>query len=201
MLKTNDSEDTLTHNTYSYRSNGLDYTFSLSNGVINEIEEEEIIAEKNLEQITGGDFAEMMAEYISEIGALNIEQYLMTDADGNIVVNTDAFSSEYYVEGSAYAKFNGSSIEIGYDEEDSEENGTYTTRYKMTWSGVNATTVEIPDEVRSLEAEAEWSDYVSYNGVSYRKMTDADGSEYYVVDYNPDGVPIEETINTLPVRQ
>lgn len=128
-------------------------------------------------------------------------QYLMSDADGNIVVNTDAFSSEYYVEGSAYVKFNGSSIEIGYDEEDSDENGTETTSYKITWSGVNATTADIPDEVRALEAEAEWSNYVYYNEVRYTKMTDADGSEYYVVSFASVDVVIEETINTLPVRR
>ena len=71
----------------------------------------------------------------------------------------------------------------------------------MTWSGVNATTVEISDEIRALEAEAEWSNYVYYNEVRYTKMTDADGSEYYVVTSAPADAVIEETINTLPVRR
>ena len=72
----------------------------------------------------------------------------------------------------------------------------------MTWSGVNATTVEISDEIRALEVEAEWSNYVYYNEVRYTKMTDPDGSEYYVVDgFTPTDAVIEETIYTLPVRR
>ena len=66
---------------------------------------------------------------------------------------------------------------------------------------MTATTVEIPDEIKALEAEAEWPGYVNYNGVDYRKETDADGSEYYVVSYAPADAVIEETINTLPVRR
>ena len=195
--KISEYESTSSVNEYAWRSNGVDYLVYTSIESENGVTDEDLSVEKDLEQLEENRYE----GYIYDVGAAVIAQYLMTDADGNIVVNTDAFSLEYYVEGSAYVKFNGSNIEIGYNEEDSDENGTETTSYKITLSGVNATTVEIPDEVRSLEAEAEWSDYVSYNGVSYRKMTDADGSEYYVVDYNPDGVPIEETINTLPVRQ
>ena len=105
-----------------------------------------------------------------------------------------------YVEGGAYVKLNGDSLEIGYEETYSNY-ANWHERVTHIISGVNATTVEIPDEVRALEAEAEWSDYVNYNGVSYSKRTDTDGSEYYVVTYNPDGAVIEETINTLPVRR
>ncbi len=72
----------------------------------------------------------------------------------------------------------------------------------MTWSGVNATTVEISDEIRALKVEAERSNYVYYNEVRYTKMTDPDGSEYYVVDgFTPTDAVIEETIYTLPVRR
>lgn len=126
-------------------------------------------------------------------------QYLMSDTDGNIVINNVNILG--YVEGTGYVRLNGSNIEIGWEEEYSDEDGIRLTKYKMTWSGVNATTVEISDEIRALEVEAEWSDYVNYNGVSYSKRTDADGSEYYVVTSAPADAVIEETINTLPVRR
>ena len=127
-------------------------------------------------------------------------QYLMSDTDGNIVINNVNILG--YVEGTGYVRLNGSNIEIGWEEEYSDEDGIRLTKYKMTWSGVNATTVEISDEIRALEVEAEWSNYVYYNEVRYTKMTAPDGSEYYVVDgFTPTDAVIEETINTLPVRR
>lgn len=129
-----------------------------------------------------------------------IERLLTVDENGNIVVNTDNIFGRY-VEGSAYVRLLGNSLELGYTEDLSDAYSTDVTSYKWTISGVNATTVEIPDEIKALEAEAEWSGYANYNGVSYSKRTDTDGSEYYVVSYAPADAVIEETINTLPVRR
>ena len=63
---------------------------------------------------------------------------------------------------------------------------------------VNATDVPAPEELKELAADAEWADYVSYNGVDYLKAEDEYG-EYYDVFHSGEGVP-EETINGLPVR-
>lgn len=147
--------------------------------------------EKYSEELIGNTYERQVDE---------IERLLMDDENGNIVVNTDNIFGRY-VEGSAYVRLLGNSLELGYTEDLSDAYSTDVTSYKWTISGVNATTVEIPDEIKALEAEAEWPGYVNYNGVDYRKETDADGSEYYVVIYNSDGAPIEETINTLPVRR
>ena len=147
--------------------------------------------EKYSEELIGNTYERQVDE---------IEGLLTADENGNIVVNTDNIFGRY-VEGSAYVRLLGNSLELGYIEDLSDAYSTDVTSYKWTISGVNATTVEIPDEVRALEAEAEWPGYVNYNGVLYSKRTDTDGSEYYVVTSAPADAVIEETINTLPVRR
>ena len=179
-------------NHYEYRSNGIDYSISLSYS-------DGVYADGNIEKSTtqtnGNDY---FVNGYNNLFTL-ITEFLTANDKNEIIVNVpDSYVS--YVEGSAYVKLNGDSLEIGYEETYSDY-ANWHERVTHIISGVNATTVEIPDEVRALESEAEWSDYVNYNGVSYSKRTDADGSEYYVVTYNPDGAPIEETINTLPVRR
>ena len=67
------------------------------------------------------------------------------------------------------------------------------------WSKVNATDVVIPEEVKALAYDADWADYVHYNGVSYQKEEDATGEYYYVTSVQEGAAP-EETINGLPVR-
>lgn len=180
--------------TYEYRSSGFDYAIDA------ECDENGMIyaegAEKSLETIRQNYYANVRNNIIADI----IESLLTSDADGNVTVDINAIEDEYfsYVENTAYVNLNGKSIEFGYtvrfDDSVSQE-----VSYLI--SGVNTTTVEIPDEVRALEAEAEWSDYVNYNGVTYRKTIDADGSAYYVVTSAPADAVIEETINTLPVRR
>ncbi len=50
-------------------------------------------------------------------------------------------------------------------------------------------------------AEAEWSLWVNYKGVTYRKEIDENGQEYYYVHEKDDESAVPETtINTLPVR-
>lgn len=92
------------------------------------------------------------------MGAGKLADCLTTDEDGNIVIDV-AKMDEGYVQGSGYVKLNGNSIEIGYDcDYSDEENGVDRGSLTLIWSGVNATTVDIPAEVRALEAEAEWAD-------------------------------------------
>ena len=141
---------------------------------------------------------DMYAENLYACGAGNFSGMVTEDANGDLV--TVGMSGES-IEG-AYVKLNGSSIEIGWEEEYSDENYDTKGTYRFVWSGVNATTVEIPAEVRAVEAEAEWSSDVNYNGVRYKKATDADGNEYYyVVSGVGEGAVPEKTINTLPVRE
>ena len=142
------------------------------------------------------DVARMMGIYF-------ISGLVAEDESGNIVVMIDNINSDI-IEGTAYVRLNGSSIEIGWEENIYDEEGGYDSRatVKYTWSGVNATTIDIPADVRALEADAEWEDYVDYNEVEYRKVTDADGNEYYeVYRVFEEGAVPEETINGLPVRE
>ena len=125
-------------------------------------------------------------------------------ADGKISFDHESAENnaiDGYVKGSGYVRLNGSSIEIGWEGEHSDEYGSYRYSCKYSWSGVNAK-VEIPADARALEAQAEWASYVTYNGVEYKKETDADGNEYYyVVSGVGEGAVPEKTINTLPVRE
>ena len=124
-------------------------------------------------------------------------------ADGKISFDHESAENnaiDGYVKGGGYVRLNGSSIEIGWEGEHSDEYGSYRYSCKYSWSGVNAE-VEIPADARALEAQAEWASYVTYNGVEYKKETDADGKEYYYVSYAEEGAVIEKTINTLPVKE
>ena len=180
-------------NHYEYRSNGIDYSIRLSysDGVYADGD-----VEKSTTQTNGDDY------FVNGYNNLltSITEFLTANDKNEIIVNVpDSYVN--YVEGSAYVKLNGDSLEIGYEETYSNY-AIWHERVTHIISGVNATTVEVPDEVRALESEAEWSDYVNYNGVLYSKRTDTDGSEYYVVDgFTSTDAPIEETINTLPVRR
>lgn len=184
-------EDSYSWKEYYYRSNGVDYRIGINedeSGTSND-------AKKDLEQIDPNTYVDTL----NAIGAEMFGEYITTDAEGNIVVDTA--DMEDYIDGSAYVKLNGRSIELGYSESYAGEDGIGTETYKMIWSNINDTTVDIPDDIKALEASAEWSDYVSYNGVSYQKDIDADGNEYYYVDnIEPGSVP-EKTINTLPVKE
>lgn len=185
-------EESYSWKEYYYRSNGVDYSIGIDNDESGTTKD----AQKDLEQLDPSMYADMM----NDIGAKMFAIYITTDAEGNLVVDTA--DMENYIDGTAYVKFNGSSIEIGYSQVDSNENSADRTNYKIIWSGVNSTTVDISDDVKALEASAEWSKYVDYNGVSYQKDTDADGNEYYyVINISEPGSVPEKTINTLPVKE
>ena len=185
---------------YKYCADGITYS------VDSYIYEGDLImdeASKDLEYLNPLSFDYLLGEgmTIREI----IEAYLTTDEEGNIVLadNIVGDNNDYgdYLEGSGYVKFAGSSIEIGWSYEDPDDLGDAIEKQKFSISGVNTTTVEIPDEVRALEAEAEWSLWVDYKGVTYRKEIDENGQEYYYVHEKDDESTVPETtINTLPVR-
>ena len=118
-----------------------------------------------------------------------------TDPNGILMVTEDTL-----IEGTDYIKLNGTSIEIGWDVKYSDEEYDTIIKHKFVWSGVNATTIEIPAEVKAMESQAVWADYVDYNGVNYFKTEDEYG-EYYIAYPIQDGAVPEETINGLHVRE
>lgn len=140
---------------------------------------------------------DMYAENLYACGAGNFSGMVTEDANGDLV--TVGMSGES-IEG-AYVKLNGNSIEIGWEEEYSDEYYDTKDTYRLVWSGVNATTIDIPADVRALEAQAEWSESVTYNGIVYGKAEDEQGEYYYVDNKNDASAVPEETINGLPVRK
>ena len=177
---------------YQYRSDGIVYFVRVFDG---DIVGGSSIASKDLEDIN--TFTSAWNSNIAMILEM-VNTLLTTDEDGNIVLSDNIVGNADYVEGSGYVKLTGSSIEIGWSVEDSE---AAIEEYKITVSGVNATTVEIPGEVRALEAKAEWSYSVAYNGIVYEKAEDENGDEYYRIVSRPDASAVpEKTINTLPVK-
>lgn len=123
------------------------------------------------------------------------------DENGKIAVN------EEYGRYNSTVKMLGDRLEAIWTEvyDDGTGNVEYS-EYKYVYRGINATSFDIPPEVKARESEAEWDTLVRYNGIEYRLYEDEDGSEYYVAEgtygdaFGPHG-PIEETINGLPVRQ
>ena len=116
----------------------------------------------------------------------------LTEENGKIVLNPEVAEGEYDI----YLRLEGDRLVIGLSRIYNNEKETV----EYVWSKVNATDVVIPEEVKALAADAEWDNYVSYNGVGYQKAEDATGEYYYVSSVQEGAVP-EETINTLPVRE
>ena len=173
---------------YYWREGGVDYYYETGT-----YDGETVVdSEKNLEQI----YPELYYDTLT-VNAELMFWDLTTDEAGNIVVNPEEVSD--YVEGSGYVKLSGSSIEWGYETVD-EEGVTIGT--KIVFSGVNATTADVPGDIKALEKDIEWAEWVSYNDVEYSKAEDENGDEYYYVSgkEDPNAVPVE-SINTLPVRK
>lgn len=127
----------------------------------------------------------------------------LKEVDGKIVFNEKAalVDSNDYVEGSGYVRFKGNTMEYGWQLSVNEDGETTTYNYAMTLSLVNAYSFEVTPELKEAEKTATWAEYVSYNGVDYRKAVDeTTGEEYYYVDSADDGAVAESTINTLPVK-
>ena len=114
---------------------------------------------------------------------------------------------EYFIEfiltdGEAGLELKGSVLEYGWTAVGKE--GTWsegeTLQYDHKVYGVNATVIDT-GKIQSELADAEWANYVSYNGYYYTKAVDKDGNEYYYIESsnNSEAEP-EKTINTLPVK-
>ena len=172
---------------YYWREGGVDYYYEIGT-----YDGETVVdSEKNLEQI----YPELYYDSLT-VNAELMFWDLTTDEAGNIVVNPEEVYG--YVEGSGYVKLAGSSIEWGYETVD-EEGVTIGT--KIVFSGVNTTTASVPGNIKALEKDIEWAEWVSYNDVNYTKAEDENGDEYYYVSSTEDpNADPEETINTLPVR-
>ena len=100
-----------------------------------------------------------------------------------------------------YARLEGNKLAFGWTYKRSETDGYYSYSYEYVYSKVNATDVVIPEEVKALAYDADWADYVDYNGVGYLKEEDRYGEYYRVVSSVQGGAVPEETINGLPVRE
>ena len=168
-----------------YRSDGVDY--SITFGDVGFVSDD--YAYKNLAQYD----PDKHKVIVFAVGQ-TLSGYVTTDPNGNLMVAEDTL-----IEGTDYVKLNGTSIEIGWDVKYSDEEYDTIIKHKFVWSGVNATTIEIPAEVKAMESQAVWADYVDYNGVDYFKAEDEYG-EYYIAYPIQDGAVPEETINGLPVR-
>ena len=118
---------------------------------------------------------------------------LLTEENGKIVPDPEL--TTYYTD--SYLRLEGDRLVIGFSRIYNNERAIIECLY----SKVNATDVNVPDEVKALAADAELADYVSYNGVDYFKAEDEYG-EYYYADWGLafDESKIEKTINGLPVR-
>lgn len=180
---------------YTYRADGVDYDIGDGYDIDDGYGYYAVKSFAQYDPDRYDDVARMMGIYF-------ISSLVTEDESGNIVVMIDDINGDI-IEGTAYVRLNGSSIEIGWEENIYDDEGRYDSRatVKYTWSGVNATTIDIPADVRAAEADAEWADGVDYNGVAYIKKVDDNGNEYYYVSYAEEGAVPEETINGLPVRE
>ena len=114
---------------------------------------------------------------------------LTADEQGKLVLSPDVIDNY----DNTYVRLEGDRLVLGFTSSD--------ISYEYVISHVNATAVEIPGEVKALAAEAEWAEYIYYNGVEYQKLEDENGEEYYVPNTYDESAALEETINTLPVRE
>ena len=127
----------------------------------------------------------------------DIEDYF-TFTDGEAGFEIDDNYSNFQVT-SSYVRLKGSVLEFGYTlvgKEGTSYEGV-KEQYDCKIYGVNATVV---DTSKVELADAEWADYVYYNGSGYRKAVDKDGNEYYFIEGSNSGAEPEKTINTLPVK-
>ena len=155
-------------------------SYYVSRSYENGTENETVVKEKNLLSNTDP----FSCEWIF------ILSDLLTEEDGKIVPNPDP-RLEVIV---TYVRLEGDKLVLGVLIDGTEES-------EFVFCKVNATEVPVPEELKELAADAEWADYVSYNGVNYLKFEDEYG-EYYSANGGIafDESKIEKTINGLPVR-
>ena len=155
-------------------------SYYVSRSYENGTENETVVKEKNLLSNTD-PFSWEWIFIISD---------LLTEEDGKIVPNPDPRLEAIVT----YVRSEGDRFVIGLLIDGTEE-------CEFVFCKVNATDVPAPEELKELAADADWADYVSYNGVNYFKAEDEYG-EYYYADWGIafDESKIEKTINGLTVR-
>ena len=114
--------------------------------------------------------------------------------DTEILDGAEATAADLYV------RLEGDRLAFGWTYKESDAEGYVSYSYEFVYSKVNATDVVIPEELKELAYDADWADYVDYNGVDYFKAEDEQG-EYYHAYSIQDGVVPEKTINGLSVRE
>ena len=117
--------------------------------------------------------------------------HLFTEENGEIVPDPEL--TTYYTD--LYLRLEGDRLVIGFSRIYNNERAII----EYVYSKVNATDVNVPEEMKALAADADWADYVDYNGVGYQKAEGEYGEYYYVSSFQDGAVP-EKTINGLPVR-
>lgn len=134
---------------YSYLSDDCIYSVSLEeNGSIGA----EKYSAQHAEEFYGTEARLSYWEQLSEY---------LTEKDGKIVFDEERMISESddYVAGSGYVNLNGTSIEVGFETSGRGVGnyGVYAKKYII--SGVNATTVTIPDYIKAAEKDAVLSEW------------------------------------------
>ena len=172
------------------------YLVNRCNEIYDEISDDYIITdemvpesiEKNL--VSNSDpVANEYDEYIITLSEL------LTEEDGKIVLKPEIMERAVDI----YLRLEGDKLVIGWSNQYSNNTDTYRDSVEYVYSKVNATDVVIPEEMKALAYDADWADYVHYNGVSYHKAEDEYG-EFYIAYPIQDGAVPEKTINGLPVR-
>ena len=130
---------------------------------------------------------------------IEVLSYYLTEKGGKIVFDTETLVGAEATAADPYVRLEGDRLAFGWTYKESDAEGYYSYSYEYVYSKVNATDVNVPDEVKALAYDADWADYVDYNGVDYFKAEDEYG-EYYIAYPIQDGAVPEKTINGLPVR-
>ena len=126
--------------------------------------------------------------------------YYLTEKGGKIVFDTEILVGAEATAADTYVRLEGDRLAFGWTYKESDTDGYVSYSHEFVYSKVNATDVVIPEELKELAYDADWADYVDYNGVGYLKEEDRYG-EYYRVSSVQGGAVPEETINGLPVRE
>ena len=172
-----------------FTKGGEIYLVDRFNEIYDEISDDYIITDEmvpeSIEKNLASNSDPVADEYII------ILSYLLTEENGKIVIDPEV--AIYYTD--LYLRLEGDRLVIGFSRIYNNEKETI----EYVWSKVNATDVVIPEEMKALAADADWADYVDYNGVGYQKAEGEYGEYYYVSSFQDGAVP-EKTINGLPVR-
>ena len=165
------------------------YLVDRFNEIYDEISDDYIITDEMVPEIIEKNLVSNSDPVADEY--IIILSYLLTEENGKIVPDPEL--TTYYTD--LYLRLEGDRLVIGFSRIYNNERAII----EYVYSKVNVTDVVIPEEVRALAYDADWADYVDYNGVGYQKAEGEYGEYYYVSSFQDGAVP-EKTINGLPVR-